>query len=98
MFPRRHAVPGRRPRSIAAPSRATDREHGRIDRVLEVPATRVTSCAFGGTDLRTLFITTARQKLTPDELAAQPFAGSVLAITLDVCGLPESRFGAALPL
>jgi sugar lactone lactonase YvrE len=66
---------------------------GQIDRLIDVPASRVTSCAFGGWDLRTLFITTARQMLTPDELAVQPLAGSLFAVPLDVCGLPESRFG-----
>lgn len=67
---------------------------GRIDRIIEVPASRVTSCAFGGADLRTLFITTARQKLTREELLAQPLAGSLFAVRLDVGGLAEPRFGA----
>jgi sugar lactone lactonase YvrE len=67
---------------------------GRIDRIIEVPASRVTSCAFGGADLRTLFITTARQKLSREELVAQPLAGSLFAVRLDVGGLAEPRFGA----
>lgn len=66
---------------------------GRVDGVIEIPASHVTSCAFGGADLRTLFITTARQKLTREELNAQPLAGSLFAVRLDVCGLPEPRFG-----
>jgi sugar lactone lactonase YvrE len=65
---------------------------GRIDRIVELPATQVTSCTFGGPDLRTLFITTARQKLTPDELAAQPQAGGLFAVDAGVAGLPEPRF------
>ena len=68
---------------------------GRIDRVVAVPASRVTSCALGGPDLRTLFITTARQKLGPEELAAQPLAGAVFAVRVDTPGLAEPRF--ALP-
>ncbi len=67
---------------------------GRIDRRIDVPASRVTSCAFGGADLRTLFITTARQKLTADELIAQPLAGALFSTSLDVGGLPEPRFAA----
>ncbi len=67
---------------------------GRVDGIIEIPASRVTSCAFGGADLRTLFVTTARQKLTREELIAQPLAGSLFAVRLDVCGLPEPRFGA----
>jgi sugar lactone lactonase YvrE len=65
---------------------------GRIDRIVELPATQVTSCAFGGPDLRTLFITTARQKLTAEELAAQPAAGGLFALDPGVQGLPEPRF------
>ncbi|MEO6928538.1 MAG: SMP-30/gluconolactonase/LRE family protein [Casimicrobiaceae bacterium] len=67
---------------------------GRIDRRIDVPASRVTSCAFGGADLRTLFITTARQKLSADELRAQPDAGALFSTRLDVGGLPEPRFAA----
>ena len=66
---------------------------GRVDRLISVPASRVTSCAFGGDDLRTLYITTARQKLTPEELRAQPLAGSLFAVRLEISGLPEPRFG-----
>lgn len=68
---------------------------GRVDRIVAVPASRVTSCALGGADLRTLYITTARQKLTPAELAAQPHAGAVFAIRVSTPGLPEPRFAAA---
>jgi sugar lactone lactonase YvrE len=68
---------------------------GRVDRIVEVPASQVTSCAFGGPGLRTLFITTARQKLTPAELASQPLAGGLFAIDAGVGGLPEPAF--ALP-
>ena len=65
---------------------------GRVDRIIELPASRVTSCALGGPDLRTLYITTARQKLSPAELAAQPAAGGLFAVDVDVAGLPEPRF------
>lgn len=66
---------------------------GRVDRVVSVPATRVTSCALGGADLRTLYITTARQMLTPQQLAEQPYAGAVFALRVPTSGLPEPRFG-----
>jgi sugar lactone lactonase YvrE len=66
---------------------------GRVDRVISVPASRVTSCGFGSAELRTLYITTARQKLTPEELRAQPLAGSLFAVRLETGGLPEPRFG-----
>ena len=46
---------------------------------VQVPARRVTSCAFGGPDLGTLYITTARGGLGPAELTAQPEAGGLFA-------------------
>jgi sugar lactone lactonase YvrE len=65
---------------------------GKVDRIIELPASQVTSCALGGPDLRTLYVTTARQKLTPAELGSQPLAGGLFAVRVDVCGLPEPRF------
>jgi sugar lactone lactonase YvrE len=66
---------------------------GEIDRVIPVPVANPTCCAFGGGDLRTLFVTSATQRLTPQQLAEQPLAGSVFAIQTEVGGLPEARFG-----
>ena len=65
---------------------------GRIDRIIEVPVQRPTCCAFGGPDLDILYITTASQFMSADELAAQPFAGSLLAVDVGVRGLVEPRF------
>ncbi len=66
---------------------------GRLDRAVELPVSRPTSCAFGGPDLRTLFVTSARHGLTDAELAAQPLAGAVLALPDLAQGLPAHRFG-----
>ncbi|MBW6422876.1 SMP-30/gluconolactonase/LRE family protein [Rhizobium sp. XQZ8] len=65
---------------------------GRLDRLIEVPASRVTMCAFGGADYRTLFITTAHEGMSAEERAAEPHAGDIFAIELDVAGLPEPLF------
>lgn len=65
---------------------------GRIDRVVEVPTHRPTCCAFGGPNLDILFITTASQQMSADEIARQPLAGSLLAMDAGVRGLPEPRF------
>ena len=62
---------------------------GSIDRVIEVPVSQVTCPAFGGKDLKTLYITTAAKTLTPEQLAAEKVAGGVFAIDLDVAGQPE---------
>lgn len=50
---------------------------GRLDVVVELPTANVTSCTFGGGDLRDLYITTAREDLDEAALAAQPEAGSL---------------------
>jgi sugar lactone lactonase YvrE len=62
---------------------------GTIDRVIDVPTAHVTCPCFGGPDLKTLFLTSARQGLNAEELAAQPNAGAVFAIRVDVPGRPE---------
>jgi len=67
----------------------TAEELGRV----VLPASQVTTCAFGGADLRTLFITTARVGLTPAQLAVEPLAGSVFAVEIDSPGVPAHRFG-----
>lgn len=66
---------------------------GTLERRLELPVQRPTSAIFGGDDLRTLFITTASRRLTPEQLEAQPLAGAILAVRVDVPGLPEHAFG-----
>jgi sugar lactone lactonase YvrE len=70
------------------------RPDGRADRVIDLPVQCPTSLAFGGADLRTLFVTTARQRITPESLARQPLAGAVLALDVGVGGFPEPRFDA----
>ncbi|HEX6136989.1 MAG TPA: SMP-30/gluconolactonase/LRE family protein [Casimicrobiaceae bacterium] len=59
-----------------------------------LPAMCPTMCAFGGPDLRTLYVTTARQMRDADELARLPQSGGIFAMRVDVAGLPESRFRA----
>ena len=65
---------------------------GRIDRVIAMPVDKPTALAFGGPDLDRLYITTASQQMSPDELAAQPLAGALLVMDPGVRGLPEPRF------
>ncbi|WEK05932.1 MAG: SMP-30/gluconolactonase/LRE family protein [Candidatus Devosia phytovorans] len=64
---------------------------GSVDRVIQVPVSQVTCPAFGGKDLKTLFITTAAKNLSEDQLAAEKHAGSLFAVDLDVAGQPEAR-------
>lgn len=61
---------------------------GRLLREVPLPVRCPTMPCFGGPDLRTLFVTTARAHRPTDELAAQPLAGRVLTLRVDVPGLP----------
>ena len=70
---------------------------GRIDRIVAMPVQRPTCCAFGGASLEVLYVTTASQNMSPDEMGAQPLAGALLALDVGVRGLPESRFSLAGP-
>lgn len=63
---------------------------GRVTAELALPVRCPTMPCFGGPDLRTLYITTARDKRPADELAAQPLAGCVLQCRVDVPGLPAN--------
>ena len=66
---------------------------GLLDRSITLPVTNPTCLCLGGPKLQTLFITTARKFLGDETLRDEPLSGSVLAIEVDVPGLPEKRFG-----
>ena len=65
---------------------------GTVDQVVPIPAVQVTSCAFGGADLKTLYVTTARFGLSPEMAARYPQQGSLFAFEAPVAGLPRPRF------
>jgi sugar lactone lactonase YvrE len=67
---------------------------GQLDTVVRLPVRQVTSAAFGGTDLGTLYITTARENFTPADLAGQPHGGDIFACTPGVTGRPPFLFAA----
>ena len=67
--------------------------NGHVDRVVRLPASQVTSCTFGGSDLRTLYVTTARKGLDAATLLDEPLAGGLFAVEVDIPGLPANRFG-----
>lgn len=68
---------------------------GRLDRIVDLPCASPTSCTFGGPDLKTLFITSARFGLSPDHLAAHPHEGGLFALSLGIPGLPPQRFASS---
>jgi sugar lactone lactonase YvrE len=57
-----------------------------------VPAMCPTMCAFGGPDLSTLYVTSARQLRDDDELSRLPRSGGIFAMPVQVPGLPEPAF------
>jgi sugar lactone lactonase YvrE len=67
---------------------------GRLNAVVGLPTSQVSSVAFGGADLGVLFITTARADLRPAELRAQPHAGDIFCCRPGVAGRPPYRFAA----
>lgn len=69
-----------------------DPASGRVTDEVRVPAQRVTSCAFGGPGLRTLYITTARIGLDAAGLESQPEAGGVFAADPGCAGVPALPF------
>ena len=69
------------------------RPDGSIDRSIDLPVSNPTCACFGGSDLKTLFVTTASKFMSDEQLAAEPLAGALLAIDGVGQGLPENRFG-----
>jgi sugar lactone lactonase YvrE len=61
---------------------------GRLDRSLSVPVKKPAMCAFGGSGLDTLFVTSIRPG---GDLTDQPLAGGVFALRPGVRGLDEPR-------
>lgn len=69
--------------------------HGEVLARHALPARCPTMPAFGGPRLRTLYVTSARQKRPADELAQFPLSGGIFAMETDVAGLPEPYYTAS---
>ena len=65
---------------------------GRRIAEIPLPVAHVTSCAFGGKNFDTLYITTAWTGLDAQARRQQPQAGDVFCLQTDTPGLPEPRF------
>jgi sugar lactone lactonase YvrE len=65
---------------------------GKLERTIPVPFDNPTMVAFGGSDYKTMYISSGRGHLTPDELEGQPLAGGIFKMQVDVAGLPEPSF------
>ncbi|WP_026354348.1 SMP-30/gluconolactonase/LRE family protein [Massilia niastensis] len=66
--------------------------NGEILREIALPVRCPTSVAFGGTDLRTLYITSASHGRSPEELAKYPLSGKVLCTRVGVAGREEPEY------
>ena len=65
---------------------------GELLQEIGLPVRCPTSVAFGGPDLRTLFVTSASKGRSNDELAKYPHSGKVLAFTVDVPGIEQAEY------
>lgn len=65
---------------------------GRVLEEVAVAARHATMIAFGGSDLRTAYVTTACQQLDAGELARHPYSGGIFSFQVQVPGLPEPLF------
>ncbi len=70
---------------------------GHLSHTLPVPATQPTRPAFGGAQLDTLYLTSARDGLDAATLAREPDAGALFAAQVGTHGLPEPRFAGKPP-
>ena len=64
---------------------------GEIDQIIEMPATNITSCTFGGEDYKTLYVTTAAAHAPVDDWSP----GGLFSFRIGVAGQPENSFLAA---
>jgi len=71
---------------------------GSLRATIDVPVAQATSCAFGGPDLRTLFVTTGRERLDEAALEQQPDAGRLFTVVgLDARGVGCSSYRGPTP-
>jgi sugar lactone lactonase YvrE len=71
---------------------AAFRRDGGLDGLHDLPCAWPTSCAFGGADLATLFVTSARFTMTPAHIATHPREGALFALDVGAAGRRERRF------
>lgn len=65
---------------------------GHVERVVRVPALHTTSCAFGGTHLDDLYITSASGWLTAEQRAQYPLSGGLFRLKAGIQGREKFKF------
>ncbi|RPI34418.1 MAG: SMP-30/gluconolactonase/LRE family protein [Chloroflexota bacterium] len=66
---------------------------GSVDRIVQMPVDKPTSCAFGGPGLDELYITSAHRYRDTDQRSAQTLAGDLFRVKAGVRGTPVQPFG-----
>ena len=69
---------------------------GTIDVLVSLPVSQLTCCCIGGKNMNRLFISSAKENLTEDQLRSQPLAGGIFVANSNVSGINENRFGMSL--
>jgi len=64
---------------------------GRLLDKVQLPVANCTKPAFGGDDLKSLYITSAWKGLSDEQRAQQPLAGGLFHLRVDTAGLPQHR-------
>lgn len=65
---------------------------GNLLQKVNVPSPLTSSCALGGADLKTLYITTARVDMSPEQLEQYPLSGNIFQVTVEIPGVPASLY------
>ncbi len=66
--------------------------NGEVLQSIEAPVTTCTMPAFGGDDLQTLYLTSARHNRSAEETAREPLMGCVFSLRVNVAGLPVNFY------
>ncbi|MDX1639956.1 MAG: SMP-30/gluconolactonase/LRE family protein [Balneolaceae bacterium] len=69
-----------------------DPETGDILHQIELPVPQVTSCTFGGPEFDELYITSAREHMTDEDVEKHPLSGSIFRARVPSAGTPVNRF------
>ncbi len=64
---------------------------GELVATIAMPARDITKLAFGGTDLRTAFVTSATKNMEASDMARYPQAGGLFGFEAPVAGFPQAR-------
>lgn len=65
---------------------------GKVDQLVQCDTMQLTACTLGGSDFRDLYVTSARQRMSSEQLKAEPNAGALFHMRVATPGLPEPRY------